>query len=259
MTKKKATPTKKTPSKAEVEVVTRGQQCKARVKKCSECGYKFAAGDRSWHCPECGTFRRCNNKAKFPYTVCRMHGAGGGRPPLTGKFVPPAQIAEAYNAIFDEPGMLSLAMNIALSEARTADLLGMIDDNDVRGQAGDIAFSISRLLNAIYAAENAAQDHNFSLAEFDFMVSTAKNLQEMLNPAVNAEKIWKKVNEQLEITRRLNDTERKWIDQHDQMVPISTALESVSIVIRIALNVITDPKDRTWFAKQMRELTSGIG
>jgi len=80
-----------------------------------------------------------------------VHGAGGGRPPLSGKFVPPQQIADAYNAIYDDPSMLSLAFNIALSEARTADLLAMIDENDIRADAGKITTGINSLLKAAYA------------------------------------------------------------------------------------------------------------
>jgi hypothetical protein len=210
-----------------------------------------------------------------------MHGAGGGRPPSSGKFVPPQQIAEAYNALYDDPGLLSLAFNIALSEARTIDLLAMIDDMDIRAQAGEITLKLNGLLHSIYSsaleinavyeiqkkkeakAEKAGEVipkpyEDWNIENVEYMIRLAEEIKESLSPATQAQIVWRQVNDQLEITRRLNDTERRWIDQHDQMVPMSTVLESIAIVIRIALQLIPHPKDRSTFAKKMRALHPSI-
>lgn len=265
MTKKKAESKKppkrpRRPKKKEIIPISKGQQCRARVKTCTkrECKYKFRAGDKSWNCPECGTFRRCKGRAKYPYTVCRMHGAGGGRPPTEGKFIPPQQIAEAYNAVYDDPSLLSLAYNIALSEARTSDLLAMIDDNDIRAAAGEISKGINELLQAVYSAEEKMNESGIGTTETRWMVDQANWIREAMQPAVQTQRVWRQVNEQLEITRRLNDTERKWIDQHDQMVPMSTVLESLALVIRMALKFIPNAQDRSKFAQQMRALMPGV-
>lgn len=269
--KKKATPKKKLPKQKQMVPISKGQQCRARVKTCQnpECKYKFAAGDKSWNCPNCGRYRRCNAKAVHPFTVCRMHGAGGGRPPTTGKFIPPQQIADAYNAVYEDPSLLSLATNIALSEARTQDLLAMIDDNDIRAQAGDISVGLNMLLNAVvasaeeiervsgipqFAEDEDGEPFEWNLQNSEWMIKQIREIREALTPAVHAQKVWRQVNEQLEITRRLNDTERKWIDQHDQMVPMSQVIEAMAIVIRMALKFIPNAQDRSKFAKQMREL-----
>jgi len=272
MAKKKTT--KKLDPK-EIVVIGKSQQCTARVKKCQNCGYKYRAGDRTWNCPECGFYRRCRATAKYPYTVCRMHGAGGGRPPESGKFIPPQQIADAYNRIYEDSSLLSLAYNVALSEARTAELLNMINDMDVRAQAGDVAVGINNLLSAVYQTSHIIEyfkemydkqrkkkdgkinpvidEMNFN--DVEWFVKCADGIKELLAPAVQEQKVWRQVNEQLEITRRLNDTERKWIDQHDQMVPMSTVLESISTVIRMALILIPDTQDRARFAESIRALS----
>jgi len=92
----------------------------------------------------------------------------------------------------------------------------------------------------------------------DWFVKQADWIKDQLEPAVIEQVAWRQVNEQLEITRRLNDTERKWIDQHDQMVPMSTVLDSIAIVIRTALKFITSSADRSEFASQMRAMYPGI-
>jgi len=188
-----------------------------------------------------------------------MHGAGGGRPPLTGKFIPPVQIADAYNALVDDPALLSLAFNIAMSEARTYELLNMIGDNDIRAQAGDISVMLNELLNAIYTCTETIEKAKVSDEDSDYMKKTARTIIETLAPEVTAQKVWRQVNNQLEVTRRLNDTERKWIDQHNQMVPMSQVLEALSIIIRMALKYIENPQDRSAFAKEMRALMPGMG
>ena len=254
-------PVKKTKHKIkELIPIPKGVQCTARVKTCTKksCRHKFPPGDKSWVCPDCETYRRCKSKAKQPYTVCRMHGAGGGRPPLTGKFIPPAQIADAYNALINDPSLLSLAFNIAMSEARTRELLEMIDSMDIRAQAGDISMTLNELLQAVFRASDTLKNAGVPDADTEYMIFTAKAVIEALKPAVQTEKVWRQVNNQLEITRRLNDTERKWIDQHDQMVPMSQILEALSVVIRMALKFIENASDRKAFSEQMRSLMPGI-
>ena len=177
---------------------------------------------------------------------------------MSGKFIPPAQIADAYNAVYKDPSLLSLSLNIALSEARTFDLLNMIDDNDIRAMAGEVSTALNSVINLIYSAEREMKQGNTPTYQLKEIKASADTIMEMLQPAIIEDKIWHKVNEQLEITRRLNDTERKWIDQHDQMVPMSQVLEAISVIMRKALIFIPNAQDRSAFAKEMRALSPRI-
>jgi len=187
-----------------------------------------------------------------------MHGAGGGRPPETGKFIPPSQIADAFNALINDPALLSLAFNVGISEARTYELLNMINDNDIRAQAGDISVMLNELLNAVYACTEIMEKAKVADEDSTYLKKTARVIIESLAPEVTAQKLWRQVNNQLEVTRRLNDTERKWIDQHDQMVPMSQVIEAMSVLIRMALKYIEATQDRAAFAQDMRMLVPGM-
>jgi hypothetical protein len=72
-----------------------------------------------------------------------------------------------------------------------------------------------------------------------------------LNFEVNQERLWDKVNTQLEITRRMNDTERKWIDMHDQMIPISIVVNTMNYVAQQMLEFI-HPQDRQKASERLR-------
>ncbi|NIM22477.1 MAG: hypothetical protein GTN64_08715 [Candidatus Latescibacteria bacterium] len=253
MAKKK---TKKKPAKSkELVPIKKGQRCTARVKRCGECDFKYAAGDPTWVCPNCSAHRQCKNVAAFPYSVCRMHGAGGGRPPRDGKFIPPMQVAEAFNAIYNDPKMLSLAFNIAMLEARSDEILRMINEKDSRAIAYEIGTTINDLLDVVYLT-----DEKFEKAKVDNteLVVVADRLLKLLEGPIIEQKLWGEFNRQQEVIRRLNDTERKWIDQHDMMVPMSQVIEAIAIVINFALRAIKATKDKAWFARQMRALMPGM-
>jgi hypothetical protein len=255
MTKKKAKPKNKK-AKAEVK-----QQCTARVKTCSKCKYKFEAGDKTWDCPECGTNRRCKNKAEEPYKVCRMHGAGGGRPPVHGKFTIPTKYADRFNSIRQDPELMSLTMNVAINETRTDELLQQIHDNDTSSVHQDIMAAVRMMEYDILRLGNWLETEEVAKLlpkqGFGNILMGMVMLKEAVEPARVEEKLWRDVNFQLELGRRLNDTERKWATQHDQMIPIAVALEAIRTVMRDALEFIVPPKDRATFAKRIRGYIGG--
>lgn len=257
MTKKKARkkPAPKTRVKAKVAKV---KKCKARVKKCPNCGHRYAGGDKSWKCPQCGEDRHCKNRAVPPYKVCRVHGAGGGRPPVHGKFTIPTRYANRFNAIRQDPELMSLTMNIALTETRTDELLLKLHENDTSTVHQDILgavrlmeYDILRLQNWLMREEvrNVLPQKGKGFGNI-FMGLIA--LKEAVEPARIEAQLWREINFQFELGRRLNDTERKWATQHDQMIPIAIALEAIRTVMRDALEFIVPPRDRATFAKRIR-------
>jgi len=304
-------------------------KCKARLKTCRKCGYRFDGGDRSWECPTCGESRRCKTDALTPYAVCRVHGAKGGRPPIHGKYSIPSKYVDRFNQIRQDPELMSLAYNIALSETRTDELLQQIHENDAMAAHLDILAAIGRMeydvqklsnfINRLQTwgeAEEKEYDrqykvykkakaegkklkapvkpkgtnkrklgvYNRKLAKYKKAKEKLKELKPPAKPkgltpkalrsmasghkferlyigiaelkrAVEPRRIeahlWQEISFHLELTRRLNDTERKWATAHDQMVPIGIALEAIRTVMRDALEFITNPKDRHRFSQKI--------
>jgi hypothetical protein len=77
-------------------------------------------------------------------------------------------------------------------------------------------------------------------------------LKAVIEPLHIEATLWRDINFQNELTRKLNDTERKWASAHDQLVPVSMAYNAIRIVVRDALTVIIAPKDRAWLAKRVK-------
>lgn len=270
MAKRKSSSKAKRDSKALVKQAKKKSiKCKARVKTCSKCKHRFEAGDKSWHCPECGKKRNCKNNALLPYQVCRVHGAGGGRPPLQGKLTIPSKHVDRFNAILKDPELMSLSYEIALSETRADELLLKMHENDLTAVQGDI-FAIVRSLEydvlrlhsflekiANYPTEKGSMtpsrirklvpEHGFQKI-FNKIVE----LKAVIEPLHIEATLWRDINFQNELTRKLNDTERKWASAHDQLVPVSMAYNAIRVVMRDALTVIISPKDRGWLAKRIK-------
>lgn len=298
-----------TRTKADTALVTTEEtrKCKARTKTCRQCGYRYEGGDKSWECPSCGEPRKCTNNAVEPYSVCRVHGAGGGRPPIHGKFSIPNKYLDRFNEIRKDPELMSLAYNIALSETRTDELLQQIDENDATAAHVDLMKAITgmehdvmRLENFINemisfgVAEEKAYKKSLAAYEKDQMkytqakakgdkkikppkapkepkTFTFKEVREMMpsggfngifmgmgeirqavEPRNIESHLWRDVSFHLELTRRLNDTERKWATAHDQLIPITIALEAIRTVMRDALELIVAPKDRQRFSNKIK-------
>lgn len=270
MAKRKSSSKAKRDSKALVKKDPKQSiKCKARVKTCSKCKHRFEAGDKSWNCPECRTRRNCKNKAFLPFQVCRVHGAGGGRPSLQGKFTIPSKHVDRFNAILQDPELMSLSYEIALSETRADELLLKMHENDLTAVQGDILAIIRSLEHDVlrlgsfleklqtYPAEKG------SLTPGKIRQLVPKNgfrnifigmieLKAVIEPLHIEATLWRDINFQNELTRKLNDTERKWASAHDQLVPVSTAINAVRTVMRDALTVIIAPKDRAWLAKRIK-------
>jgi hypothetical protein len=232
------------------------KKCTARTKKCRDCGHRYEAGDKGWNCPNCGEDRKCTNDAIYPYNVCRMHGAGGGRPPIHGKFSIPSKIADRFNAIRQDPELMSLAYNIALSETRTDELLQKVHDTDtsavhheVISAVRSMEFEVAKLKVWLDSADvkDKVPDSKFA-AIFNGVAA----LKDAIDPAQVEAKLWREITFHLDLTRRLNDTERKWATAHDQMIPISIAFDAIRTVMRDALEFITAPRDRKKFATRIK-------
>ncbi|KKL93464.1 hypothetical protein LCGC14_1874450, partial [marine sediment metagenome] len=73
-----------------------------------------------------------------------------------------------------------------------------------------------------------------------------------LAPIEAQSKLWIEINEQLEMVRRLQATNHKWLKDSDQMVTMNEVVEILSDFTRMVFKYLS-PKDRSKFAKECRD------
>lgn len=185
-----------------------------------------------------------------------MHGAGGGRPPIHGKFTIPSRYADRFNAIRSNAELMSLSLNVALNETRTDELLQKLNEVDTSAVHSEILTAIRGMeLDVMRLSNWLGHEHIQALAPkegFGGIFHGLVALKLAVEPAHIEHTLWTEINFQLELGRRLNDTERKWATANDQMIPIAIALEAMRTVFRDALEFIPHPQDRAAFARRIR-------
>lgn len=118
----------------------------------------------------------------------------------------------------------------------------------------DMLKALAFVSKAMENEQIAKKDHLSMTYDNDALDNIEHNwnmMLQQLNFEVNQERLWDKVNQQLEITRRMSDTERKWIDMHDQMIPISIVVNTINYVAQQMLEFV-HPADRTKASERVR-------
>jgi len=228
-------------------------RCSARTKVCRKCGYRYVKGDKTLKCPECDFNRQCRNKPILGFPVCRMHGAlGGAATAGASKFFVASQIAKAYNRVLNHPQLLSLGQEMALLTARTDDLMVMLESHDARAAAAELP-TILAMLETLYIDMRVDQERPL-LAWLKDYRHILNLLTEVLDPIRIEHALWHEVRENVEGVRRISDTERRWLQSNDQLIPAGQVVEVILTMQRITLKYIRLPQDRLSFANDMRAL-----
>lgn len=236
--------------KFDLDPVGKDQRCLARRKSCPKCGWRYVRGDKSWHCPKCGTERRCGNKAAYGTMVCRMHGgkmAKEAKDRNERKYHIAHQVAAGYDRFMGDPEALSLSEEIGVMTGRVDQLMEQIDEYDNRGASKEIGDILTNIENAVYQAKQLGGRN--AMMPVETVQFFGLKLRKVLEP-VNVEMhLWGMMSEAMELLRRLNETERKWIISNDGMTPIVLVLEAFSRVQRTVMKYIPNPQDRLAFSR----------
>lgn len=89
------------------------------------------------------TGSQCKQSAEPGWTVCRFHGAYGGRPPTHGRYskaLNSTNLSQAYRAAIEDQSLLDLKEPLALLEAclqRTSERVALADTPEFRKRAYD--------------------------------------------------------------------------------------------------------------------------
>lgn len=220
------------------------RRCKARNKNCRECKYRYPRGSMDIRCPVCGEEWHCRNQVVRGYPVCRMHGARGGAPPKS-KFLVVEHLLEKYNRLLGSPNLLSMASELALVSARTEQLMDQLEDTDLVAANSKLRSAAAKIERGIITGVHA------TIHEGLFELRSA------MDPINAREWTWHQVQENVELARRLVDTERRWLAQGEQTVPVQQVLEFAVMMQRITFKYIKDPVDRIEYGREVHALTTG--
>ena len=220
------------------------KRCKARNKNCRECKYRYPRGSMDIRCPVCGEERHCRNQVVRGYPVCRMHGARGGAP-LRSKFLVVEHLQEKYNRLLGSENLLSLSSELALVSARTEQLMEQLEDIDLAVAGTKLRDAAAKIERGIITGVQA--DVHTGLFE----------LRLALDPINAREWTWHQVQENVELARRLSDTERHWLAAAEQTLPVQQVLEFAVTMQRLTLKYIKDPVDRMEYGREVHALSTG--
>ena len=226
-------------------------QCTARTKKCRACEYRYKKGDKSWHCPNCEEPRRCTNKAVTSYTVCRLHGARGGKPPNI-KTAIPERFEAAFNHIAQHPHLWDLAEQQTALSLRFSELFESLDDVQATHLSVDFVAVMDRL-NDMERALRTIPPGKTTDRPVQNAITALNDMRSEFMPAYREDKLWEKITNLGEYLRKNYDTTMRHLQADEQMIPVAMVVEVMSLIMKEALLFIIDPNDRKVFNDRLRQ------
>lgn len=217
-------------------------QCTARTKKCRKCKYAYIKGDKTWKCPECGESRRCLSKAVGDYPVCRMHGAGGGRPPGS-KYNIAGTVSKAFARIFQHNELWEMGEQQAAMGARFEELHLRLDDLKTQG------VDIPKLIQHLDKLEDFIL---LSKPNINGANQQLRKAREAIEPATREQFIWEQLYQNIEQMRKNSDSTKKWLQSNDQMIQVGELIEVIVLLTKLAFIFIPDGADRRSYTRRVR-------
>jgi hypothetical protein len=220
------------------------KRCVGRTKVCANCGFEFPKKDMTWFCPKCKAERRCRQRAEPGKMYCLTHARGRRRnPPADAKYYISQEIREVYNALLKRPDLVRLSHEIAVLGARNEQLFRMMDEHDTRA-------AHSRILQSAELIEQSVMDDDKKGTRVGLDM-----LRRALDPVRLQWILWGEIKENMELVRRMSDTERRFVFLDQEAIPVAMVVEALAFTTRVMLKYIREPMDR---ANASRELRAGL-
>lgn len=174
------------------------------------------------------TGERCKQPAVAGSTKCRFHGGLTPRGVASPHFVHgrrskylPSRLMEHYQEALDDPRLLELRDDIALLDARLAELIGRVSgDVDV----GPVRW---RELQNLFKAYNAA----IQAGKTEDVEAIYAAMFALINKAVSDYAVWDTIQEAIQQRRRLVESERQRLVQMQQMVTAEQAVSAMTALV----------------------------
>jgi hypothetical protein len=190
--------------------------------------------------------RRCRRHATPGAAVCRMH---GGKTPKgsasthfrTGRhstFVP-TRLAAKYRDATKDPELLSLRSELALLDARIAELLGRVDTGESE--------AIWEALQQAWAAFRGARAQQ----DVPQMHLAVEQLDQLMDRKLSDSAAWREIGEAIEQRRKLVQSEQKRLVALQQVITAESALTLMGRLVDI---ITTHVRDRPTLGKIVADI-----
>ena len=177
----------------------------------------------------------CQNAPVIGRTRCRMHGGKS----LVGTACPhfrsgrysayvPERLRARYEQAQDDPELLSLRSEVALVDARLADLLSRVDT----GESGQRWAELRRAYRAFTRARQAGDGETAVLA----------TVERLIEGAGQDHQAWAEIGERIEQRRKLAESEGKRLATLQQMLTTEQALSMVQAIVDILTRHVPDKR-----------------
>lgn len=197
------------------------------------------------------TGKQCKLPAMRGREVCALH---GGKTPR-GKDSPhykhgryskylPDRLADRYQEAQQDAELLTLRAEIALTDARTSELLAQVNTGESVSLWHDVR-------DAYHALRSAIQSNNVpatmqSLSQLDTLIGAGQRDYE----------VWQEVSANIEQRRRLVESERKHMVAMEQMITAERAMLLIAAVVNIVRENVRDKEALRVISQNIGELVA---
>ena len=189
---------------------------------------------------------RCERQAMRGQAVCYMHGGKSLRGPQAPSFSTgrhsrymPERLLERYRAAAQDTDLLSLREDLALLDARLADVLGRVDT----GEAGVLWRQARAAFGALRRAI-AQRDTDATMAELT-------RLSAALDAGAQDYAAWAEVRAMVQERARLVEGERKRLHELQQSITVEKALTLVAALQAAVTQHVHDPATRAAIGREL--------
>jgi hypothetical protein len=169
-----------------------------------------------------------------------MHGSGGGRPP-SKKYRVAKSIEDAYNRILGDEDIFTLSQEIAIIGSRVQQLNDLMDTYAEVANYAAIRLAYRKIQDGVLFAKQGKINDGL------------QSLDEALVPIEAQSKLWRELNMQIEMYRRIAATQHRWMKDSDQMVTMTEVVEIIADFTSMVFKYLKTPQDRQAFNKECRD------
>jgi hypothetical protein len=166
---------------------------------------------------------------------CRMHGGNAARGLAAGNFRTgrrskylPQRLLPQYEQALRDPDLLALREDIALVDARLADVLQRVDT----GESGQIWRDLRQAFDEFVDARRSGDLPSMRVA--------LERIEQLITRGSSDAAAWRDVAELLEQRRRLVESERRRLVESQQMLTVERAMVLLAAVVDIIRRHVTD-------------------
>ena len=154
----------------------------------------------------------------------------------------PARLAGRYEEAAADPDLLVLRQDIALVDARLADLLKRVD----KGESGHLW----RDLKVTWEKLEAATDDK------DARTEALRMIRELIKRGASDSATWSEIHGTIDQRRKLVESERKRLVEMQQVITAERAMVMLSVILDIIKTHVTDRNTLASISEEIRRLTT---